>query len=159
MILLMSLFTMVCAEGIQEKTRHNFLHVWAQKAKKKFSRKGSVSEIESAIDLEMHHLSGTVEFIVKEAEKNPANKKTLNQIDNKIKAVLKKGYRLQHETHKHDKAKLEQFLTEVKRVRAEFQNIEQQRKHISSRSGGGHFGIWDAMALTSILSGLSSLIR
>lgn len=159
----MGMLTMVCAEGIQEKTRHNFLHVWAQKAKRKFSTKGSVSEIKSDLDLQLHHLSGTVEFIIKQAAKNPANKKTLNKIERKIKAVLEEGYRLQHETHQHDKGKLVAFLAKVKRVRAEFQNLEQQRKHVgrrtSSGSGGSHFGIWDAMALSSVLSILGSLIR
>ena len=110
-------------------------------------------------DLQLHHLSGTVEFIIKQAAKNPANKKTLNKIERKIKAVLEEGYHLQHQNQ--DKEKLVKFLTEVKQVRTKFQNIEQQRKKGVKQNSyrGSSFGVWDMMALSSVLSLLGSLIR
>lgn len=157
----MSVLALVSAEGIQEKTRHNFLHVWAQKAKRKFSSKGSMSEIKSDIDIQMHHLAGTVEFIIKQAAHNPENKNNINKIKNKINKVLEEGYRLQHANDQKDKAELEVFLVKVKQVRAKFQDLEQQRKHSSKSrsSGGGHFGFWDAVALSSVLSALTTIIR
>ena len=166
MILLMSIFTMTYArprfhhhgdgekhhndrsehhnneKPLYKKERLRTYQVWEERAKRKFHSKDSIGGLKADIKLQLHHIAGTVEYIVKEAKQRKENEaeykkkmETIQKIESEMNKVLEEGDRLEHATH--DKEKLEAFLKKVEKVRKEFKIYEEQRKRKSKHSSGG----------------------